>query len=217
MFNKDSILYQVNIISKVTGIMLTLICIIMIKIPSFIVLLSVVLLIISFNYNFIFKYSVFNLIIAIIASFYPPLLWISKILLFINYIIIVKKITKASDLRYVLEVTLYKFQSRKITYRILYTIYYFKYLNRNYRLLGRLKDEYGIENDWFFIKFRWNKAKSKTKNEMNEFITMNSLRFYNYSKNRTYIEKPTWERWDNYYVIAHTILLIFIIIYGGVL
>ena len=217
MFSKDSILYQVNVISKVIGLILTLISIILIKIPSFVVLLSIVMLIISANYKYTFRYSLVNLLVSIIASFYPPLLWISKIMLFINYTIIVKKITKASDLRYVLEVTLYKFQSRKITYHILYIIYYFKYLNRNYKLLGRLKDEYGIKNDWFFVKFRWKKAKSKTKNEMNEFITMNSLRFYNYSSNRTYIEKPTWERWDSHYVIAHVIMFVFIIIYGGIL
>ena len=44
---------------------------------------------------------------------------------------------------------------------------------------------------------------------MKEFIMMNDLRFYNYSKERTYIEKITWERWDTKYLLFH--ILIFIV------
>lgn len=217
MFNKDSILYQVNIISKFIGIILSLIGIIILKIPGFIVLISIVLLTLSTSFKYTFRYSIISLIISIIASFFPQILWISKILIFINYLILIKKLTKAVDLRYILEVTLYKFQSKKITYKVLYLIYFFKYLKLNHKTLSKLRDEYGIKKDWFYFKFSWKKAYQKTKYEMSEFLIMNNLRFYNLSSKRTYLEKPTWERWDTLYVLFHILLLVFITIYGGLL
>ena len=217
MFNKDSILYQVNIISKFIGIILSLIGIIILKIPGFIVLISIVLLTLSISFKYTFRYSIISLIISIIASFFPQILWISKILIFINYLILIKKLTKAVDLRYILEVTLYKFQSKKITYKVLYLIYFFKYLKLNHKTLSKLRDEYGIKKDWFYFKFSWKKAYQKTKYEMSEFLIMNNLRFYNLSSKRTYLEKPTWERWDTLYVLFHILLLVFITIYGGLL
>ena len=102
MFNKDSILYQVNIISKFISILLALIGIIILKIPGFIVLIGVILLVLSISFKYTFRYSIFSLIIALLASFFPQILWISKTLIFINYLVLVRKLTKASDLRYIL-------------------------------------------------------------------------------------------------------------------
>jgi len=217
MYSRDSILYQVNIISKFIGIILALIGIILLKIPGFIVLISSILLILSVQYKYTFRYSIITLIVTIIASFYSQILWISKILIFINYLILIKKLTSTSELRYILEVTLYKFQSKKITYRILYIIYFTKYLKDNHKTYIKLWNEYGLKKDSFYHKFTWKKAYHKTKHEMKEFITMNDLRFYNYSSSRTYLERSTWERWDSGYVIFHLLILLFIIIYGGLL
>lgn len=217
MFNRDSILYQVNVISKMIGIILVILSLIFFKIPGFLVLISVILLILSYNFKYTFIYSIINLIIVIISSFYTPILWLSKLLIFINYLIIIKKVTSDTDLRYVLEVTLYKFNNKKITYHILYCIYFFKYIKKNYNLLVKLGEEYGIKKDWFYRRFSLRKSYQKSKQEMQELMVINSLRFYNYSSTRTYIEKPTWERWDSGYVIFHLILLLFAIIYGGIL
>lgn len=217
MYSRDSILYQVNVVSKFIGIILALIGIILLKIPGFIVLISSILLVLSVQYKYTFRYSIITLIITIIASFYPQLLWISKILIFINYVILIKKLTSTNELRYILEVTLYKFQSKKITYRILYIIYFTKYLKNNHKTYVKLWDEYGLKKDSFYYKFTWKKAYHKTKHEMKEFIVMNDLRFYNSSPNRTYLERPTWERWDSGYVLFHLLILLFIIIYGGLL
>ena len=217
MFNRDSILYQVNVISKILGIILSLVSIIYIQIPGLIVLISIILLLLSSSFKFTFRYSMISLAVSIFISFYPPFLWISKILIFINYLILIKKITNTSDLRYMLEVTLYKFQSKKITYHILYVIYFFKYIKKNHKVLSKLRDEYGIHNDWFYIRFSWKKAYLKTKHEMNELMIINNLRFYNYSSKRTYLERPTWERWDSGYLLFHLSVLVFSIVYGGML
>ena len=153
MFSKDSILYQVNIISKFIGIILAFIGIMLLKIPGFIVLVSVILLSLSTAFKYTFRYSILSLAISIFSSFFPQILWISKTLIFINYLILVRKLTKTSDLRYILEVTLYKFQSKKITYRVLYIIYFFKYMKKNHKTLELLRNEYGIKKDWFYFRF----------------------------------------------------------------
>lgn len=214
MFKKDSILYQVNIFSKLIGIILFLITIILLQNIALIVLLSIGLFIISKNYKYISIYSLITLLITILISFFPQILWISKMLVMINYIIIVNKITYVKDVRYLVEKTLYKFQNKKLTYNVLYKIYILKYMKKNYRKLNNLIDEYGLIKNYETIKFLHKKAYIKAKNEIEEVINIINLRFYNYSKERTYIDKPTWERWDNKYILVFLIILLFVIVYG---
>ena len=149
------------------------------------------------------------ILFAIAANFIEGILWLPKLILLLVYLLLVKKFTKTSELRYLLEVTLYKFQSKQITFKILNIIYFFKQLRKNINIFDRLRDEYGMAKDFFYIRFSFKKAWKKTRYEMKEFIMMNDLRFYNYSKERTYIEKITWERWDTKYLLFH--ILIFIV------
>lgn len=82
------------------------------------------------------------------------------------------------------------------------------------RILDRLRDEYGMARDFFYIRFTLKKAWKKTKYEMKELITMNDLRFYNFSNKRTYVEKPRWESWDTKYLFVHIVLGVLFYIYG---
>lgn len=214
MFSKDSILFQVNIFSKVLGVIIFIIGLVLLHNPALLVLLGIGLLILSSKYKYLFRYSIFMTLIVILSSFYPHFLWISKILIFINYVLLLGKITYSKDLRYLLEKTLYKFQNKKITYKVLYYIYIFKYMKKNYKLLNQLINEYGLRKDFNLYKFLHEQAFIKSKNEMKETTTMVDLRFYNYSNKRTYIDKPTWERWDTKYLLFYILVLIFIIIYG---
>ena len=146
-----------------------------------------------------------------------PFLKIAKLITILVYILIIKKITNSQELRYVLEVTLYKFQSKKITFHILYFMYFFKYLKKNIKLMNNLREDYGMEKDWNYRKFALKKAYDKTKYEIKELMMMNEIRFYNYSSTRTYIEKTNWESWDTKYLMFHILVFIFILIYGSVL
>ena len=80
-----------------------------------------------------------------------------------------------------------------------------------------LKDDYGIKLNFEFIKFVLRKAYRKTQIELKNLMDINSLRFYNYSKNRTYVEKPTWESWDTNYLVSHLIIFLLTIFYGRLL
>ncbi len=215
MFKKDSLLYEVNIISKLISSLLVIVSLLFLHSSALIVLISVVLCFLSLEFKFISKVGIFGVLLSILTTFYPQFMGITKFIIFMEYIMLIKKVTDSSELRYILEVTLYKFQSKKITYHILYIIYFFRYLKKNMRLLDNLREDYAIEKDFFYIRFSLKKAYAKTKHEIRDLMEINQLRFYNYTSKRTYIEKPTWEKWDTNYLLFHIAVLVFMIIYGG--
>lgn len=214
MFNENSIIKEVNIINKSLCYLIIIICLITCNESIFLLFVDLFLLLITKEDEKLFKTNIVNTIILVLCMFFPQFLWITKILTLIIYTVLLKKVTKATELRYVLEKTLYRFQSKKVTYRILYIIYFIKYYKTNIKKLLILKDDYGIKVDYKFLKFIIKKAYQKTKIELNNLMEINKLRFYNYSKERTYIEKPTWESWDTNYLISHIIIFLFTMFYG---
>jgi len=214
MFNENSIIKEVNIINKVVCYLLVIICLLLCNEPIFMLFINLFLLLITKQYQNLFKTSIANSFILIFCIFFTHLLWITKLLTLIIYTILLKKVTKATELRYVLESTLYRFQTKKITYHILYIIYFIKYYKNNLKKLLILKDDYSIKVNFNFIKFIIQKSYQKTKVELKDLMEINKLRFYNYSKVRTYIEKPTWESWDTNYIVSHLIILLLTVFYG---
>ncbi len=215
MFNKNSIIKEVNIINKLVCYLLILIALIICREPIFIVFVNLTLLIITRQYSKLFKTNLVIMFLSILSIFFPQILWITKIGILIIYTVLLKKVTQTVELRYVLESTLYRFQSKKITYKILYAIYFIKYFKKNIERMLVLKDDYSMPLNYKLIKFIIKHAYNKTKNQMEIFIEVNKLRFYNDSKNRTYIEKKeTWESWDTNYLIAHIIIILLTVFYG---
>ena len=214
MFSTDSIIKEVNIINKVICYLIILITLFICREPIFIIFVNLISLLITKEYKNLFKINIFITFIALLGILFPQILWITKLGILIIYTALLKKVTKAIELRYLLESTLYRFQQKKITYRILNIIYFGKYFKNNIKRLIVLKDDYGLNYNMSFIWFMIKKANYKTKEQMKEFIQINKLRFYNDSKNRTYVEKPTWESWDTSYLIVHIIILLVTCFYG---
>ena len=214
MFNENSIIKEVNIINKVICYLLVIICLMVCNEAIFLLFVDLFLLLITKQDEKLFKISIVNTIFIVFSIFFSQFLWITKFLTLVIYTMLLKKVTKAIELRYVLERTLYRFQSKKVTYRILYAIYFIKYYKNNIKKLLVLKDDYGIKIDYRFLKFIIQKTYHKTKLELRNLMEINKLRFYNYSKERTYIEKPTWESWDNNYLVSHLIIFLLTIFYG---
>jgi len=214
MFKKNSMVYDINIICKLICALLMMVSFILIKIPSVTVFLGIFFLGTCLEFRKITILNMIGVLLAILSTFHPSFFWLAKIVIYLSYLCLLKKITEASEFRYLLEVTLYKFQSKKITFRILYCIYFFKQLRKNMKILDRLRDEYGMARDFFYTRFSFKKAWKKTKYEMKEMIVMNDLRFYNYSKRRTYTEKPRWERWDTKYLFCHLIIFVLLFVFG---
>lgn len=214
MFSKDSIINEVNIINKAVCYLLIVLGLIVCSEPIFLLFVNIFLLLITKQYENLFKINIINTIILILSIIYPQILWISKIGTLVVYTILLKKVTKLTELRYLLESTLYRFQQKQITYRILYIIYFFKYFKNNLNQMLLLKEDYGMKLNLKFVWFITKKSYQKTKDQLNELMQINKLRFYNYSKNRTYIEKTSWESWNNNYLFCHVIIILITFFYG---
>lgn len=214
MFNENSIIKDVNIINKAVSYLIVIISLFICSEPIFMLFINLFLLLITKQYQNLFKTSIINIVIIILCIFFPHFLWITKILTLVIYTILLKKVTKSTELRYILESTLYRFQSKRITYHILYVIYFTKHYKSNIKKLLILKDDYSMKLDFGFIKFIIQKSYQKTKAELKDLMEINKLRFYNYSKERTYIEKPAWESWDTNYMVSHLIILLLTLFYG---
>lgn len=214
MFNANSIIKEVNIINKVICYMIVLLSLILCRETIFIMFINLFLLVVVKKYKNLLKINIFMIILTLLSMFFPQFLWITKLGIIVIYTALLKKVTRAIELRYVLESTLYRFQQKQVTYKILNIIYFGKYFKQNIKRLMILKDDYGLTCNIKFIYFIIKKAYNKTKNQMKEFIQTNQLRFYNDSKNRTYIEKPTWESWDTNYLVIHVIIFLLTGFYG---
>lgn len=214
MFSENSIIKDVNIINKIICYLFIVICLFMCNQPIFMLFVNLFLILITRDYQKLFIINIVNLVILILCIFFPQFLWITKFLTLVLYTILLKRVTRAVELRYVLEITLYRFQQKKITYHILYMIYFIKYYKNNIKKFLFLKDDYGIKVNYNFIVFIIKKAYQKTKIELKKFMEVNKIRFYNYSNERTYIEKTSWESWDTNYLVSHIIIILVTLFYG---
>jgi len=214
MFDDTSIIKEVNILNKVLCYILVLIMLIVGKDPIYILIVDMFFLLLTKSFKKMFITNILLTGLVVLNIFFPHFLWIIKILFLVLYILLLKKVTKLSELRYVIEVTLYRFKNKKITYRLFYFIYFLKNFNNNIKRMLVLKDDYLIKLDFKFLYFIIKESYKKAKAARREFVVINSMRFYNYSEKRTYIEKITWESWDNTYLISHIIILVLTFFYG---
>ena len=214
MFNDTSIIKEVNILNKVFCYILVLVMLIIGKEPIYVLIVDMFFLLLTKSFRKMFVTNILLSILAILNIFYPHFLWIIKILFLVLYTLLLKKVTKLSELRYVIEVTLYRFKNKKIKYKLFYCIYFIKSFNKNIKRMLVLKDDYLIKLNPKFLLFIIKESYLKAKASKKEFVVVNSMRFYNYSEKRTYIEKVTWESWDNTYLISHVIIFILTFFYG---
>lgn len=214
MFSTDPLLKEVNIFAKTISLFFILIALIIIKSPIFLIFVNLFFLLITKPFPILSKINLISIIINLFGMPFPKMLWVTKILVLGIYTNLWKKITKTLELRFLLEKTLYRFQSRKITYQILSIIYFGKYFINNFKKMFHLKGDYQLRINIKLISFFFRQSYYKTKEEMQEFIEIYQLRFYNDSKDRTYIEKTNWESWDTNYVVIHGIILLLSFFYG---
>ncbi len=214
MFSDTSIIKEVNIINKTICYLLVIIMLILGKSPVYIILVDMFFLLLTKTYKNLFITNILLTVLVLLNIFFPHFLWIIKFCFLILYTLLLKKVTKLAELRYVIEVTLYRFRNKKITYKLFNNIYFLKNFNKNIKRMLILKDDYLIKFDFSFLLFIIKESYLKAKLAKKDFVVINSMRFYNYSENRTYIEKLTWESWDNTYLVSHIIILILTFFYG---
>lgn len=214
MFKDNSILKDVNIFNKLFCFILSLVAIILCRQILLLIFINLTFILFTKPYKKLLITNIINILLLIPIYFYPQLMWINKIIIFILYTVLLKKVTKVNDLRFILESTLYRFQTKRITYYILYGMYFTKYYLENIKYFMVLKDDYEIKLNIKFLIFIIKKSFNKTKLQLTELMEINRLRFYNYSNKRTYIEKNKWESWDTTFLVSHIIVFFLILFYG---
>ena len=214
MFSNTSIIKDVNIVNKVICLFIALLIFILWKAPLFLLFVDILFLLVTKQFR---KLFIFNLVITgliVLNLVFPHFLLISKFLLFILYTILLSRVTKIVDLRYVIEVSLYRFHQKKITYKLFYYIYFWNNFIKQFKKMLSLKDDYEMKLTPSFLVFIIKQSYVKAKLGKQEFLEINNQRFYNYSSSRTYIDKVTWESWDNTYLICHVVAFLITIFYG---
>lgn len=214
MFSDTSIIKNVNVLNKTICYILVLIMTIICKETLFTLFVDIFFLLITRKYKYLFRFNIFTTILILINIFFPHILWIIKLFLLIIYTILLSKVTELVELRYVIENTLYRFKNKKITYRLFYIIYFLKNFKRHFKRMIILKDDYEIKMNFKFLLFIIKESYIKASNSKKEFLETNDIRFYNISKERTYIEKLNWESWDTTYLLSHIIILVITFFYG---
>ena len=214
MFSETSLIKDVNIVSKTLSYILVLIMVFICKDNVFLIFVDIISLMITKKYNKLFIFNIFVSILLVLNIFYPHFLWIIKIFLLAIYTILVSKVTKIAELRYIIEITFYGFKNKKLTYKLFYIIYFLKSFKRHFKRMLVLKDEYGIKVTPRFLMFVIKESYLKAKLSKESFIEINNQRFYNYSRTRTYMENITWESWDSNYLLCHILVLAITIFYG---
>ncbi len=214
MFQSNSIIREVNIINKVFCYVLVMITLILCKEPVFILFVDFFLSLITRPFPRLWKANIVFFFLAIVSIIYPQFLWINKIGILILYTFLLKKVTELNELRYLLESSLYRFQNKKITYHILYMMYFGKYWLKNLKKIWLLRKNYQMKLSIKWILFSIQNSYEKTKIEMKDFLEIYQLRFYHYFNKRTYINKPVWENWDTNYLFSHIIIFCLALFYG---
>lgn len=207
MFKSNSLLRSVNIICK-------LICLLIFITSLFIIKDSVLLLIISFlffvfthSFKYISKISLAATIVNIVSIFFPQLLWITKILLAIDYLCILSIIVNARNMKYLFELSFYRFKNRFLTKLTVTVIYFFSLMKKNWCKMDSVRKNYGLNSSKNYYFNLIKRVYRISKEELNEIVLFHELRLYNIKNYRTNIDNFSWERWDNTYLILHIFFL----------
>ena len=152
------------------------------------------------------------LFFSVIAIFYPPFLWISKIILVGIYLVIVCQGFDFEQVKYLLEKCLPN-NSLLLDYFTNW-MYERRLVKVNYLQLEEIRKSYGLDNTKEIQKQMKQKAKERAKIEIDEVKTLKKLRFYGVYPTKTYIHPWTFEVWDRNYLFGHLLLLIFTVVLG---
>lgn len=214
MYNDKIILNDVNSINKIICFVLFCSLIIFIQNPLLLLVFDVIFLLLTYEYKYLKYFSYGMIMIGILTVCFPPILWINKLACIILYGALVLKIMRLEQVKYLIELTCYSLQSSIITTRLTSFIYKMRLTKNNYQRIDSIRKSYGQEKNLKFVINTLKKSYHSSKQDAKEIVLIHKLRFYNLYPIRTYMSKPTWEKWDTDYLMIHLLILIIGIIIG---
>lgn len=208
MYNGESIIYDINMITKLVCYLLFAILMLITNNIFVLILVSAITIIETTDNKYFFYLNIISGIMILIGCFFSSILFIPKIILFLTYTYLLTKVTNLGQLRYLIEITFYKYKNNKLTKLFLMIMYYFKYIKIYILKYVNLRKSYGFSPSLWYTKFSLENANKLTIIKIKELVKINEIRFYNYHSKKTYLEKIKFESWDYIYLSIHTLLVI---------
>lgn len=208
MYNQESIIFDINMVTKlICYIVFILFTIINNNIFLFL-LIELLILIESRKEKLFFEFNSILIVFLIIAFLLSRILPFVKIGIIISYTYLLTKVVNISQLRYLIEISFYKYRNNKLTKLFLSLMYYFKYIKVYIKKYTNLRIEYGFSSSCWYTGYTIKQAHQLTLRKIKELVKINEIRFYNYYNKKTYLEQIKFESWDYLYIIIHIILII---------
>lgn len=208
MYNKESIIFDINMITKLLCYILFTSLIVINNNITFFILIEIIILIESRNEEIFFKYNILSICVFLFGILKPEILFVPKIFLLISYTYLLTKVVNIGQLRYLIEISFYKYKNNKLTKLFLMIMYYFKYIKVYINKYIDLRKSYGFQSSYWYTLFTIKQANRLTRTKIKELVKINEIRFYNYYNKKTYLEKIRFESWDYIYLSIHIILLV---------
>jgi len=205
MFNKDSNLKNINIISKFISLLFVFLSIFITNNVYVFMFFSLV-----FLYYDKFNIFTFSLIGLSIINYFYDIIIIVKILFSIIYIKMFIRIIDFNQFRYLLESLFYK-RNSKLLYMFLYIGYFYRSFKDSIKELFSLIKSYGFKLDFSIIKFVIKESINKSKTNIDKIMLLYRYRLYNISNKKSYVDKDKLDSYDFKYILIH--VLIFLLIY----
>ncbi len=208
MYNKESIIFDINMLTKIICYLLFIIFVFINKNIYLFIIIESLILIETRKEKISTKFNLATILLLLLSLMFNKILIIPKLLIIVAYTYLLTKVINLKQLRYLIEVTFYKYKNNKLTKLFLKLIYYVRYINIYTEKYQKLRMEYGINLTPHYRKFAIKKAHKLTKMKIQELVKMNEIRFYNYYNKKTYMEKIKFEKLDYCYLFIHIIILV---------
>lgn len=208
MYNKESVIFDINMITKLISYILFIILDIINNNIFLFLLIEIIILIEARKEKWFLNFNKISVIFFLICLFLPELLIIPKILIIVSYTYLLTKVVNINQLRYLIEISFYKYKNNKLTKLFLSIMYYFKYIKVYIKKYINIQKEHGFHYEYNHILYTIKKANQLASNKIKKLIQINEIRFYNYHNKKTYLEEIEFEFWDYIYLIIHFLLLI---------
>lgn len=211
---KHSLLESVNVFCKLLSLYIFTISIIFVQDSVFFMMLSFFFFVLLHRHRYTGVMSLMATLVAILAIFYPHLLWISKVLIFITYVCLLTKFIHVSMLKYFFEKTFYRFQNQSFTTFIITILYLPGLLKKNWFKMDSVRKDYGLNEKKNYYINLWKRVFRISFLELKEIVLFHKLRLYNCKKVRTSVDEIHWEKWDTSYLGMHILFFLIVAVWG---
>lgn len=204
-------LKELNLYSKLIGLILMMLSIILVKNVYLVFALVVISIIVSAILKN-FESLQMSIILIVIAMFYylhPFLLILVKLLLLYVFYLNMKSMTRTKEKRYIIDKLFYRSKSKTAMNLYLNNCFKNKKFNNNLDVYNTI-DKYTRRK---YSKYIVNQALIKTNYDMQDIYYRSKLSFYKFYNKKTTILNMKWDNTDNTFLLLTILIFVLVLIY----